>query len=179
MTAYDTAFDFTHGEEVGQQGGDGLVDDPSDRGGITKHGISLAFAGSIHLDINRDGVTDAADIKALTDTEAKELFKLHFWDKCRCDALPVWLALMAFDIAVNQGPGAAAVLMQRALGARPDGVIGTRTIAAAKSAIPSDVLIDLQARRAKRYASAPTFETHGNGWLRRNGRCLIAAMDLI
>lgn len=145
-----------------------LSDDPDDPGGLTKHGVSIRFAGSIGLDLDGDGDTDAADMRALTRAAAAELYRDHFWNRLNCDALPYGLALALFDAGVNQGPRPAARLLQRAAGAVADGFIGPITIAAVTRATGRHALLDdFLARRAKRYAATANFGRYGRGWMRR------------
>ena len=63
----------------------GLSDNPNDSGGITNHGVSLAFASSTGnrklFDKDRDGDIDRNDIKLLTTEDAIEAFKIYFWDR--------------------------------------------------------------------------------------------------
>ena len=82
----------------------GLTDDPADRGGITKYGVSLAFLKGIADDgqdsrdmLDRMGIrlpVTREVIKSLTQGQASSLFKWQFWDRLRCDDLPPRLALL-------------------------------------------------------------------------------------
>lgn len=131
----------------------GYVDDPADPGGETKFGISKrAYPG--------------LDIGALTEADAAAIYRRDFWDALRCDTLPPALAVCLFDAAVNQGRNAAIRLLQRAVGAKEDGVLGPDTLARAASAQAVQI-DDFMARRAKRYAELSTVSTYGLGWFRR------------
>jgi hypothetical protein len=68
----------------------GYVNDPADRGGETKFGISKKSYPNL-------------DIKNLTETEASNIYKRDYWDKINADQLPANIREMAFDAAVNQG----------------------------------------------------------------------------
>lgn len=130
----------------------GWVNDPRDRGGETKYGISLRFLvheGQIDLDQNgiadfdldMDGDIDGADIRLLTRNDALNLYQRCFWKRLDADSFPVPIGEMLFDQAVNGGLLAARKMLQRAVNAsievmRPayrfeplkvDGVIGPRT----------------------------------------------------
>lgn len=70
----------------------GYANDPEDRGGETKYGISKAA----HPDV---------DIPSLTVADAKRIYKEQYWDKIGASQLPESLRGMAFDAAVNQGVG--------------------------------------------------------------------------
>lgn len=104
----------------------GFVDDPADRGGATKYGISLRFLkaegafdedgdGIAEFDIDMDGDIDGADIRRLTVADARVLYRKCFWDRIEADRLPRPLGEMVFDQAVNGGLVAARKLLQRAI----------------------------------------------------------------
>jgi lysozyme family protein len=131
----------------------GYGNDPNDPGGETKFGISKRAYPSL-------------DIRALTEAEAAAIYRRDYWDALRCDALPPALAVCLFDCAVNQGEGAAVRLLQRALGAKEDGVLGPATLRLGQAAQPSQI-DDFMARRAKRYAEHPRVSIYGLGWFRR------------
>jgi lysozyme family protein len=127
----------------------GFVNDPADRGGATKYGVSLRFLvgeGKIDLDadgiadfdLDMDGDIDVADIRALKPIDAMYLFQRCFWNRLGCDDLPRPLGEALFDQAVNGGMTAARKLLQRAINAtypacmlakplKVDGVVGIAT----------------------------------------------------
>ncbi len=134
----------------------GYVNDPKDPGGATRYGISLRYLkgkGKIG-DIDGDGDIDADDIKDLTKSHAAELYRTDFWDKCRCDELPLPLAIVLFDQAVNTGVTTAIRSLQRHSGSKVDGVIGPKTIKAANNKFrrnPTWFIASYMGRRAKYY----------------------------
>jgi len=108
-------------------------DDPDDKGGPTKHGVSLRYARGVGLDNDGDGDTDRDDILLVTPEQAAALFIEDFYDRPRLHLLPEGVQPNVFDAAVNAGPGVAIVLYQRALnglGCRlfEDGVLGPKTL---------------------------------------------------
>ncbi|MEN2980848.1 glycosyl hydrolase 108 family protein [Tistrella bauzanensis] len=162
MTRFDQALDIVlHWEGHGQ-----VTDDPADPGGITRWGISLAFLR------RADSDAGPADIREMTREHAATLYRGHFWSPIRADDLHPALALFTFDTAVNLGVPRAARLLQQAVGAAPDGVIGPRSIAAAaKAAAAPDlaraVLVDMCAGRMDIYVTRPGWPRFGRGWTRR------------
>lgn len=125
----------------------GFVDDPADPGGATKHGVSLRYAKRLGLDVDRDGDTDADDIRRVTPEQAAELYVRDFFEEPGLGQLPAPLQACLFDFAVNAGPARAIMCLQDVLtevayaapdlGLTPiaaDGRIGPKTRAAAKVA---------------------------------------------
>ncbi len=145
----------------------GLVDHPSDPGGITKWGISLRFLRSVGVDINGDGVVDGEDIRSLTEKQVTKLYHDHFWSKCYCDFLPAGISLAMFDCGVNQGPGRAKRFLQKALKVKVDGKIGPITLATVDKADPGKLLSEFMVRRAIHYSSLANMVVFGLGWFRR------------
>lgn len=154
----------------------GYVNDPKDPGGATRYGISLRYLkGKGKLgDIDGDGDIDADDIKELTKSKAAELYRVDFWDKCSCDKLPLPLAIILFDQAVNTGVRTAARSLQRHTGAKVDGVIGKQTIARAIAKFrqnPTWFVASYMSRRAKYYHKITieniTFTKFIKGWFIR------------
>lgn len=142
----------------------GFVDDPTDRGGTTKYGISLRFLaaagafdsdgdGIADFDLDMDGDIDGADVRKLTRGDAVFLYNRHFWQPLGCDALPIPLGEALFDQGVNGGLTAARKLLQRALNSclllipvstakktllKVDGNVGTATMAALREIATSN-----------------------------------------
>lgn len=114
----------------------GLCDDAGDPGGITKYGVSLRYLKDLPktiADIDGDGDVDADDIRALSKDDAARLFKRSFWDEPKTYLLEDPVAFVFYDTAVNCGVGRASRLLQRAVGAKEDGVVGPMTRAMCKN----------------------------------------------
>ena len=135
-----------------------ISDDPNDSGGLTKYGISQKSYPDL-------------DVRALTRTEAVEIYRRDFWARCKCDQIPAPLAIILFDSAVNQGPTAAIRMFQKALGVTVDGKIGAETIAAGHRASLRLVTAEFIARRGYQYALHPQVIRYGLGWYRRLAAC--------
>lgn len=116
MNAFDTALEFTLKIETGGDPNGGYNDRPTDRGGPTKWGISQRAYPQLN-------------IKDLTRSDAREIYFLDYWEVARCDQFDDAVAIAHFDCAVNSGPGNAAKILQRAVDADDDGVIGAATVA--------------------------------------------------
>lgn len=129
----------------------GLVNDPNDPGGLTKFGISRKAYPNV-------------DIEHLTEDDAAALYARDYWTVADCDQLPAPVALAVFDAAVNQGPDTAKRLLQLAVGARADGVIGPATLGAVFAAAPAAVVERFLERRWDRYRSSQHAGSSLRGW---------------
>lgn len=148
MSDFDKAFEHVLGLEGG------YVNHGSDPGGETKFGIT-----------KRDH--PELDIKALTVGQAKDIYLKGYWLPAKCDNLPWPLSAFVFDCAVNQGPGVAVKLLQKALGVAQDGVLGNNTLMAVNKANQRELAAMFMADRALRYTGTRNFDTFGRGWLKR------------
>jgi lysozyme family protein len=117
-----------------------------------------------------DSALDPSELEKLTLAEIYDIYYLHFWLPVRADELPRGLDYAVFDCAVNSGPRRAALLLQGALGeaaGRVDGVIGPRTVAAAKAADVRELILEFSLRRLAFLARLPNAAAFGRGWRRR------------
>ncbi len=175
---FDKALAFVLSHE-----GTRFVDDAADPGGATKFGISLREAealghlAGLDLDVNHDGHIDAADIAALTEDEAGQIYREAYWDKWgygRINDRDV--AAKVFDLAVNMGPSQAHRVAQQAVrSARfplpEDGVLGPQTLSAINAAPPAALYAALKSEAAGFYrwlaATKPALGKFLDGWLNR------------
>jgi lysozyme family protein len=141
-------------EIVAREGG--YVNDPDDPGGATNYGVTLHTMRRLGLDLNQDGRVDAGDVRVLTRAHAISIFVEHYFRAPRIDRLPEALHPSVFDMYVNAGANAVKILqrlfVEMRIDVAVDGVIGPRTIAAAKQA----------------YAAAPDHLVDAYGIARRN-----------
>lgn len=92
--------------------------DPNDPGGTTKYGI----------DARGHRMSDA-EVAALTEAEAVDIYHREEWARVRGALLPPDLDLVMLDTAVNPGWGLAIRWLQRAMGCNADGKFGPLTLA--------------------------------------------------
>jgi len=174
----DLAFDAALAVVLEHEGG--LVDNPRDPGGVTKWGVSLRTLralGDADFDLDGDGDLDADDVRGLTRADAGAFYRKHFWDRHRYGDLgDLYVAGKTFDLAVNMGPGAAHLCLQRALRAVwfpvvEDGVLGPKTRVAADAANGRLLLPALKSEAAGYYrllvALKPERREWLHGWLNR------------
>jgi lysozyme family protein len=86
----------------------GYSNDPDDAGGPTKYGITIA---DVRKYIKKDAT--AEDVKALTEDEAKVIYKQRYWDALNCDNLPSGVDYTCFDYGVNSGIGRPKVALNK------------------------------------------------------------------
>lgn len=65
-------------EIVAREGG--YVNDLSDPGGATKHGVTIGTMKTLGIDLNKDGVVNIADVKLLTQAQAVDIYLRHYFE---------------------------------------------------------------------------------------------------
>ena len=170
-------------EIVAREGG--YVNDPDDPGGATNHGVTIHTMRRLGLDLDGDGDVDARDVRKLDREGAVDIFVDHYFRRVRIAELPEALHATVFDMYVNAGANAVKIL-QRLLremdhAVAVDGLIGPRTVAAARAAWEAapDFLADaygiarrnyyyaLADRRASSRKYARRRDGGKGGWIRR------------
>lgn len=116
----------------------GYVNDPDDPGGATKYGVTIGTMKRLGLDLDGDGEVTTHDVKALTQSQAIEIFVRDYFETTRINELPPALQASVFDMYVNAG-GNAVRILQRLLNdmgqaVSVDGSIGPHTLEASEAA---------------------------------------------
>lgn len=157
--SFDKAYEFTIQNE-----GKTFTDDPTDRGGATKFGITQNA-----LTRYRARATTADDVKNLQEDEAKQIYKDHYWKEINGDNIPnEKCAIALFDMAVNMGPTAAVKIAQTSLHLVNDGVAGPKTcVALSTDAFLSGFMAGIADRYVEICISNPTQLKYLKGWIRR------------
>ena len=142
----------------------GYVNDPKDKGGETKYGISKR---SYHY----------LDIKNLTKADAARIYKSDFWDRGRYGMLEDYLiAGRCFDLGVNCGVSRSIKFLQKAwndLSGSPlrtlsvDGIMGPKTAQAVNSYRDQSKLYDALVTIAEAYYWSLNQPRFIKGWLNR------------
>jgi len=94
---FNQALNFVFEREGGQS------NDPADRGGLTKFGISQKNNPDI-------------DVANLTKDKAAQIYKARYWDPIQADTLPPEMRLAAFDTAVQHGVKPAISIIEKSGG---------------------------------------------------------------
>lgn len=165
------------------EGGDKYTNDPLDKGGPTKFGITEVTARAFGYN---------GDIKEMDRSTAERIYAARYWHSPRFDQvnlISVQLAFLMFDWGVTSGPSTAAKALQRSLnvlnsngGDYPDvsadGAIGPMTIQCLRQFVLKRGSIGLKylvgmvaALRRVQYIEIaernPTQERFENGWQAR------------
>lgn len=135
----------------------GYCDNPSDPGGETNFGICKRTYPKL-------------DIKNLTTQDAISIYRRDFWNY-HYDEMPYRVAAKVFDMAVNMGAGQAHKLLQRAVGAKDDGIIGLQTLKAISKMDVETILNNITNEQKRFYnriiQRKPTSSVFLAGWLHR------------
>lgn len=150
----------------------GYVNDPSDPGGETNKGITMAtFRQCSHELLGIDPTSD--NLKALVDAQAGIIYRALYWNKMSGDDFNLQdLANITCDFYVNAGTHAT-VLLQRILngmGAQvvEDGSVGPASIQAMNGVDQTEVYRRYKQGRIDYYQTlAQRFPQFLQGWLNR------------
>ncbi len=152
----------------------GLVDHARDPGGRTNLGITQATLNHARHVIH--GLP--ARVDQLARADALAIYEALYWRPIRGDDLPLGLALLVFDAAVNQGVGDATRFLQLAVRTAADGIFGPATLKAVLAAKLRPTLLEVGARRMHDYMLLDHLDdTFGLGWSRRLVRILDMALS--
>lgn len=133
----------------------GYSNDPLDKGGETKYGISKRAHPTV-------------DIKNLSLEDAKKIYKRDYWIAPRVDLLCPEIRLPLFDACVNHGRGYSVKALQKILKVKIDGNIGSRTKFACKEYDNKKLLVhNFLSARLRKYLAISSFDVYGYGWCRR------------
>lgn len=145
----------------------GWSDDPSDPGGATNFGITLAVA-------QRHGVMTRDALKTISPEKVAEIYRQDYW---KFDGISDQrVATKVFDMGVNMGIGTAVKLVQSSLNDLDDhlvidGAYGPATEASINAEDPLILLHGLCMASAEHYkaivAKRPQSQKYLSGWLKR------------
>lgn len=154
-------FDHAHAVLMESEGGYSNRNPVDDPGGETMWGVTARVARD-------DGYV--GPMRDLPLERAKGIARREYWDAWKCDQLPPLLAFQVFDTAYNGGRPAH--WLQQALGVTADGIIGAKTIAAARSADQLAVAMRFNELRAEYMMSLKNWPANSRGWTRRLFKCM-------
>ncbi|CAH6246551.1 glycoside hydrolase family 108 protein [Klebsiella pasteurii] len=184
-TSFTPAFSHALAFVLAREGG--YVNDPTDKGGETKYGISDKRDGLADgkTDVDGDGKPDTR-IKDLTEEQAGQIYFRDYWYPSYCSEWPDGISLFIFDSAVQHSPKKAIQLLQQAVGftgKAVDGIVGKDTRAAVTSADAEWLLTRCFLRRSRYYAEIIKANSsqgkYLNGWFNRLDELANACQEVI
>lgn len=150
----------------------GFVNHKDDPGGATNMGITI---GTLSQWLGRPA--SVQEVKDLSRNEADRIYRSRYYDISCGDNLPLPVAAVVYDAAVNSGPSRSAKWLQEAIndfGIRVDGVpvdvdgeIGPQTVAGALQCDPRQLAEAHVNERERFLRGLSTFKTFGKGWMNR------------
>ena len=160
MDNFDRCFAFTAAFE-----GDFTVN-ASDPGNWTGGNV-----GQGELNGSKFGISAAAyptlDIAELSEDAAEAIYRRDYWTVIQGDSLPLSVALVTFDAAVNAGARQAVLWLQQAANIKADGNLGPVSLAAVSKGDAAALARESLARRIDYTARLSTWSVFGLGWSRR------------
>lgn len=151
----------------------GFADHPDDPGGATMRGVTLATFRRFFGDAKT-----VDDLKAITWTQLLTVYR-EYWNAVRGDDLPAGIDYVAFDGAVNSGPGRSIRWLQEAADVRRDGVLGPVTMGAIRRQDPRFIVEAATAARREFLKKLDTYNVFGLGWTRRVHRVRSGALLMV
>jgi len=152
---------------------------PNDKGGPTMRGVTMA----VFKAWRRDDNLTIEDLKALTDIEARQIYRTNYWNVVKGDELPIGIDLCLFDIAINSGVGRAGQCVQEVLGFTGrdvDRAIGPKTLRAILAVNNRAAFIDdLIFWRLAFLKKLGNWDDFGAGWTTRVNACNKLAQDML
>lgn len=152
----------------------GYTNHPSDPGGPTNFGITLA-------DVRRywKGNATADDVRALPQSIARKIYRERYWNALRCDELSAGVDYAVFDYGVNSGTGRAGKVLRRVLKLSDrTSVVSDDVIAAALDENARGLVQAICAERLAFLKALKTFPVFGRGWTARVGGVRTAALAM-
>jgi lysozyme family protein len=141
----------------------GYTNHPSDPGGPTNFGITLA---DYRKYIKPDAT--ATDVRAMSVDQAKAIYRKRYWDAQRCDELPAGVDYSVFDYGVNSGTGRSGKVLRRILGL-PDTthLVTDEVLRAVGRRDPKALITAINEERLAFLKRLQTWPVFGRGWGRR------------
>jgi lysozyme family protein len=155
-------------EDILHYEGKTYTNDPVDRGGPTKFGITQSALAHY-----RGKPVTPDDVKNLTEEEARTIYQLRYIDAPGFSnpAIHPSLQQQLIDFGVNSGPQLRIMKLQKALGLTEDGILGPNTLTAITASDQHWLNNQLVKARvemiANLVAKQPAQIKFLKGWLRR------------
>jgi lysozyme family protein len=140
---------------------------PNDKGGPTRYGIIQTVYDTYRT--NKSLATQS--VKDITLQEVQDIYYVGYWVSAKCQDMPGKLSIAVFDTTVNSGKGRSIKILQQAIGATVDGIIGQETLQKLKNLNENEVANKYIDTRESFYHAIVDHDLSQsaflNGWLRR------------
>jgi len=154
------------------EGGARYTNHPNDPGGPTKYGITIHDVRK-YL---KPGAS-AADVRALTEQQARAIYRKHYADRIRFDELAKGVDYSLLDYTVISGPCRSIPDLKMVLGLRDRSCVVTDALVAAANADPERAVRLLNEQRLRFHASLGSWSRpFQRGW--RNRTLSVRAISL-
>lgn len=155
------------------EGWDTYTNHPADRGGPTKWGITL----QAWRDYNGNPALSEFAVQGITEAEARLFYHREYIVEPGFNRITdEFLMSLVVDAAVNHGTKQSAKWLQRAVGAKQDGVVGPKTLEAVNSKDSIETALKFLAYRVKFYGylvtRRPSQAVFAHGWNNRVAKWL-------
>lgn len=149
----------------------GWANDPDDLGGATNRGVTFKTY-KLYRQQRGLAVPSIGDLRRLTDEEFTDILKMMYWNPCKGDFIVNQSVANAIvDWAWNSGVKTAVKEVQKILGVKVDGIIGSVTLAALNSRSPLPLFGQIRKARIDYFHSIvearPANGKFLRGWLNR------------
>lgn len=149
-------FDDAFSRLMDSEGGYANRDAAADPGGETRYGITMQVARAWGY---------LGPMKDLPLETAKSIARANYWKPYYCDQLPLAIAFHVFDTAFHGGSPIR--WLQSVVGATPDGIVGSRTIAAVRTFAPAELVMKFNCRRLQYLMGLKNWPQNAKGWTAR------------
>lgn len=150
---------------------DKYTENPGDKGGPTKDGITLATWQNIGYDKNHDGHIDKEDVKLIEPSDYEYVLR-SYWNTWKADQINNQsIANILVDFVWASGSWGV-IKIQQLLGLKADGVVGPKTLFAVNNFSTQDLLFN-QIKQVRKTFVANIILAHPDqkkwerGWLNR------------
>lgn len=148
----------------------GFSDVAGDRGGATMMGIIQVTYDAYRA---KHGLPKQA-VRNIQKSEVEDIYRMQYWNPCKCDQLPLKTAIALVDYAVNSGVGRACKALQVCLGFQGrdiDGILGRKSFAAVakwKDEALAETLLEYRRDFFRRIIkNDPSQRKFEGGWMNR------------
>jgi lysozyme family protein len=151
----------------------GFVHHEKDPGGMTNLGVTKkVWEEWVGHEV------DEKAMRALTPAIVAPMYEMRYWRTSYCEKLPRGLDLLVFSMAVNAGAGRSVKLLQDAIGAVMDGVIGPNTMARINESNVETLIDKFSEARTAYYKGLKLFPVFGRGWVARTDKERLEALQM-